>query len=61
MVPLEQARALALDSIDIGRPVQTLLAAAHGRFLAEPLRAPRSLPNFDNSAMDGYALVSSDT
>ena len=61
MVPLEQAKALALDSIDIGRPVQTPLAAAHGRFLAEPLRAPRSLPNFDNSAMDGYALVSSDT
>jgi len=61
MVPLEQARALALDSIDIGSPVQTPLAAAHGRFLAEPLRAPRSLPNFDNSAMDGYALVSSDT
>ena len=61
MVPLEQARALALDSIDIGRAVQTPLAAAHGRFLAEPLRAPRSLPNFDNSAMDGYALRSSDT
>src|SRR5215510_1894192 len=61
MVPLEQARALALDSIDIGRPVHTPLAAAHGRFLAEPLRAPRSLPNFDNSAMDGYALRSSDT
>ncbi len=60
MVPLEQARALALDSIDIGRPVQTPLAAAHGRFLAESLPAPRSLPNFDNSAMDGYALRSSD-
>ncbi len=60
MVPLEQARALALDSIDIGRPVPMPLAAAHRRFLAESLRAPRSLPNFDNSAMDGYALRSSD-
>lgn len=27
-----------------------------GRILAEPVRAPRSLPPWDSSAMDGYAL-----
>jgi molybdopterin molybdotransferase len=61
MVPLDQAKALALEIIEIGNPIQVALGAAHGRFLAEPVRAPRSLPNFDNSAMDGYALQSADT
>src|SRR5215467_434706 len=61
MIPLDQAKAIAVDSIEVGTSVQLPLSEAHARFLAEPLRAPRSLPNFDNSAMDGYALRSSDT
>jgi molybdopterin molybdotransferase len=36
------------------------LAAAIGRVLAAPLRSPIPLPPFDNSAMDGYALATSD-
>ncbi|GLY84035.1 molybdotransferase-like divisome protein Glp [Actinoallomurus iriomotensis] len=36
-----------------------LLEAVHG-VLAEPVTAPVDLPPFDNSAMDGYAVVSSD-
>lgn len=60
MVHLEQAKAVALESIAVARPMRTPLNAAHGRFLAETVRAPRSLPNFDNSAMDGYALRSAD-
>src|SRR3569833_198266 len=36
-----------------------LLEAVHG-VLAEPVTAPVSLPPFDNSAMDGYAVVASD-
>ena len=36
------------------------LPAALGRALAEDLRAVRSLPPFDNSQMDGYALRSAD-
>jgi molybdopterin molybdotransferase len=61
MVPLDEAKALALDSIAVAPPAQVPLSQALGRFLAEPVRAPRSLPNFDNSAMDGYALHASDT
>jgi len=61
MVPLDQAKALALEVIEIGNPSEVPLEAAHGRFLAEPVRATRSLPNFDNSAMDGYALKCADT
>jgi molybdopterin molybdotransferase len=33
---------------------------AHGRIAAVDLIAPRSLPGFDNSAMDGYAVRSAD-
>ncbi|MFB9831797.1 molybdotransferase-like divisome protein Glp [Actinoallomurus acaciae] len=36
-----------------------LLEAVHG-VLAEPVTAPVDLPPFDNSAMDGYAVFSSD-
>ncbi len=32
-----------------------------GRTLAEDIVAPANLPPFDNSAMDGYAIVSSDS
>jgi molybdopterin molybdotransferase len=61
MIPLEQARALALHSVEVGRPIRAPLNAAYGRFLADSMPAPRSLPNFDNSAMDGYAVASSAT
>jgi molybdenum cofactor synthesis domain-containing protein len=37
------------------------LAAARGRVLAEELTSPLNLPPFDNSAMDGYAVVAADT
>jgi molybdopterin molybdotransferase len=36
------------------------LGDAAGRALAEPVRAPRPLPAFDNSSMDGYALRAAD-
>jgi molybdopterin molybdotransferase len=36
-----------------------LLEAVHG-VLAEPVTAPVNLPPFDNSAMDGYAVLASD-
>jgi molybdopterin molybdotransferase len=34
------------------------IASSGGRILAEPLIAPFSLPRFDNSAVDGYAIGS---
>ena len=39
---------------------QVALADALGRVLAEPLRAPFAVPQWDNSAMDGYALRAAD-
>jgi molybdopterin molybdotransferase len=37
------------------------LAQAEGRVLAEDVRGPIALPPFANSAMDGYAVIASDT
>jgi len=36
------------------------LALSYGRVLAEEVVSPRSIPPWDNSAMDGYAVLSSD-
>jgi molybdopterin molybdotransferase len=44
-------------------PVPALEVAvleARGAVLAEPVTAPVSLPPFDNSAMDGYAVIAAD-
>jgi molybdopterin molybdotransferase len=39
-------------------PLQTCaLNDARGRILRQPIASPSSLPPFDNSAMDGYALA----
>lgn len=43
------------------RPMESVpVAEAHGRQLAEDLRAPIDLPVFRNSAMDGYAVYAAD-
>ncbi|HNM83450.1 MAG TPA: molybdopterin molybdotransferase MoeA, partial [Mycobacterium sp.] len=43
------------------RPAATLpLADAEGLMLAADVIAPSSLPGFDNSAMDGYAVLATD-
>ena len=53
--PVEALRLVLADCSPL--PVQEVLAAAAmGRVLAAPVRAPGALPPFDNAAMDGYAL-----
>ena len=61
MVPYEEALARVLEQI---RPLaSTLLAVrdARGLAIAEPIVAEHDVPGFDNSAMDGYAIVAADT
>ncbi|GFG52745.1 molybdopterin molybdenumtransferase [Mycolicibacterium agri] len=41
-------------------PIDMPLADALGLVLAEDVVAPLSLPGFDNSAMDGYAVIADD-
>ncbi len=59
-LPLEEAQARLLA---LARPLsveQIASEAALGRYLAEPLRARRTQPGADQSAMDGYAMAPGD-
>jgi molybdopterin molybdotransferase len=60
MLELEQAIAHILELIPKPQRERVSLANAHRRILAESISAKIDLPAFDNSAMDGYALRSSD-
>ena len=54
---VEEARAAVLAAVS--GPVATeiaFLSEALGRVVAEPVVARTSLPPWDNSAMDGYAV-----
>ncbi len=55
----EHARTIA-DLITPAKPVLVPLTEAVGRALASDVKAPVSLPLFDNSAMDGYAVRAAD-
>lgn len=59
----DQALARILDALGDVAPLpaeRVSLADAMGRALAEEVLAPRPLPPFDNSQMDGWALRASD-
>ncbi|WP_131737154.1 molybdotransferase-like divisome protein Glp [Actinomadura roseirufa] len=49
-----------LGSVSALPPLELALLEAQGAVLAEPVTAPVPLPPFDNSAMDGYAVVAAD-
>jgi molybdopterin molybdotransferase len=52
----EEARNIILDRVSPLGPEVVPILDAIGRVLAEDLIAPRDLPAWDNSAMDGYAV-----
>lgn len=60
MRPLPEMRAHVLGTVPGLESEVVALQDALGRVLAEPLISPESVPHFDNSAMDGYALRSAD-
>lgn len=55
----EAVRALLAEGLR-PRVEKRLLGGALGRILAQTVRAPRSLPPFANSQMDGYAVRTAD-
>jgi molybdenum cofactor synthesis domain-containing protein len=61
LLPLEEARARILEDVLPLRAGSTPLAEALGQILAEDATALLTLPPWDNSAMDGYAVRSEDT
>jgi molybdopterin molybdotransferase len=60
MRPVEEHRRVVAGLIAPRAPVGMPLADTLGLVLAEDVVAPLSLPGFDNSAMDGYAVVADD-
>ena len=62
LLSVEQARAGVFDAIDGPVGVESIATVdALGRVLAERAVAAVSLPPWDNSAMDGYAIRAADT
>ena len=61
MVPYEEAVAQVLSEIRTLPPSEMPLRDARGLAIAEAIVSEHDVPGFDNSAMDGYAIVSSDT
>src|SRR5437773_466761 len=59
MISEEDARSKVLEAIQMVPARRVLLSSALGYFAAEDYFARLPLPNFDNSAMDGYAVVAS--
>lgn len=63
LTPIEEAMKLLLSSLKL-EPLKTVnvpLIEALNRVLAEDIIADEDLPNFDRSAVDGYAVRASDT
>jgi len=56
----DEARARILESVSPLPRERVALPDALDRFAARELRATIPLPRFDNSAMDGYAVIASD-
>jgi molybdopterin molybdotransferase len=60
-ITVEEHQSAILAAITPLPPADAELAIAEGRVLAEDVTAAVSLPSFDNSGMDGYALRAADT
>lgn len=60
MIQVDEAREIILSKIDFKGVEKVSLDNALGRILAEDIVAQRSNPPMDNSAMDGYAVITAD-
>jgi molybdopterin molybdotransferase len=61
LISIEAHQSAILRAITPLAPVSVALPAAEGCVLAEDVTAAVSLPSFDNSGMDGYAIQAADT
>jgi molybdopterin molybdotransferase len=61
LMSLEDARARMLDGLEALPTEVVALGDAAGRVLAEDLTSRHTLPPWDNSAMDGFAVLAADT
>ncbi|HWP28561.1 MAG TPA: gephyrin-like molybdotransferase Glp, partial [Chloroflexota bacterium] len=61
LLSVDEALAAILEKIPVLEPEEVFLDEALGRVLAEDIYADIDVPPFDNSAMDGYAVIAADT
>ena len=59
-VSIDEARALVLAAVELLPVVSATIDEARGCVLAEAVLAPENVPTFDNSAVDGYAVIAAD-
>lgn len=60
MLTVDEYRDEVLGGIFVLSPIELPLSSAHGCVLAADVASPWPLPSFDNSSMDGYAVIASD-
>jgi len=60
MLRLEAALERVLSSVERMPPETVDLAQAHSRILAQDVTSPLAIPPWDNSAMDGFAVLAAD-
>ena len=61
MIKVEEALTIILDSVKVLGRRKVKLLDSLDKVLAEDIYADSDIPPFHNSAMDGYALIASDT
>ncbi len=60
LIPLEEAQDLIIDSVSILEPIEVSVSESLGLVLAEDIQSSINIPDFDNSSVDGYAVIISD-
>ena len=61
VTPLEDAQSFVIGSCPPRDPVEVRFDAAEGLVLAADVVAAEQVPPFDNTAVDGYAVIAADT
>jgi len=61
VIKVEEALEMILDNISILESETVFILEALDRVLAEDIFADEDIPPFNNSAMDGYAIIAADT
>src|SRR5689334_1923507 len=61
MIEVESARDAVLERVSLLASEDVPLRSALGRVLGEEVRSVESVPGFDSSAMDGFAVRADDT
>ena len=60
MISVDEYRDSIVNGLQPLLPIELPLTECHGCVLAEDVTAPWPLPSFDNSSMDGYAVIAAD-